>query len=98
MLDHAPPEPLQKLLEAANQLDRTAPLKAKLVAGGFNGLVEGKILTGNQPDFPMKYMGFSCNFSQQNQSIDGWKKKSLGIDMDKFPLEMCCIAIENGHL
>ena len=23
----------------------------------------GKIFTGNQPDFPMKIMGFSCNFS-----------------------------------
>ena len=31
----------------------------------FNGLVEGKILTGNQLDFPMKIMGFSCNFSRK---------------------------------
>ena len=27
-------------------------------------------LTGNQPDFPMISMGLSCNFSQQNQSIE----------------------------
>ena len=31
---------------------------------------KGKIYTGNQPDFPMKIMGFSCKLSQQNQSID----------------------------
>ena len=28
-----------------------------------NGLVEGKILPGNQPDFHMIFMGFSSNFS-----------------------------------
>ena len=31
---------------------------------------KGKILTGNQPDFPMKIMGCSCHFSRKNQSIE----------------------------
>ena len=30
----------------------------------------GKILTGNQPDFPMKIMEFSCIFSRKKQSIE----------------------------
>ena len=38
---------------------------------------KGNIYTGNQPDFPMISMGFSCNCSRKNQSIDngnnaGW--------------------------
>ena len=31
---------------------------------------KGNILSGNRPDFPMIHIGFSCKFSQQNQSID----------------------------
>ena len=40
-------------------------LDGKSWATDVNGLVEGKIDTGNQPDFPMKIMGFSCNFSRK---------------------------------
>ena len=33
-------------------------------------------LTGHQPDFPMKIMGCSCNFSRKNRSIECPKRSS----------------------
>ena len=48
----------------------TIPSSLGEINPSINGLVEGKILTGNQPDFPMISMGFSCIFSLQNQSIE----------------------------
>ena len=41
----------------------------------------GKIFTQNQPDFPMKIMGFSCIFSRKKQSIenmDGTWRETYG--------------------
>ena len=40
----------------------------------LNGLVEGKIWAGNQPDFPMKIMGCSCFIFPLNQPIDTPKR------------------------
>ena len=56
----------------------------------LNGLVEGKILTGNQPDFRMISMGFSCKFSQQNPSIDMEHDQSISgftLDLPDLPIK-----------
>jgi hypothetical protein len=47
---------------------------------GFIELDDGKIFTGKPKQFDgKKPMGFRCRFSQQNQSIDGYRVASAGL-------------------
>ena len=75
---------------AANHRFLQENLQENLQKSGFPRIsFLGKILTGNQPDFPMKFHGCSCKLIPLNQPIEHWNStmkqgffKYIGTDMN----------------